>query len=58
MNKNELETIITNTTALSLDVGFANQILISCLVKYLADKKHLLKKSLRHTEKILKNLNN
>lgn len=39
MNKDELEAIVTNMTDVSLDIGFANQLLISSLVKYLADKK-------------------
>lgn len=39
MNKDELEVIATNIADVSLDVGFANQLLVSGLVKYLADKK-------------------
>lgn len=39
MNKDELEAIVTNMTDISLDIGFANQLLISSLIKYLADKK-------------------
>ncbi|OAV36022.1 hypothetical protein AO364_1190 [Moraxella catarrhalis] len=38
MNKDDLEVIVTNMTEVSLDVGFANQLLVSSLVKYLADK--------------------
>lgn len=39
MSKDELEAIAANMVEVSLDVGLANQLLVSGLVKHLADKK-------------------
>lgn len=39
MNKEVLEAITTNMVDLSFNFGFANQLLVSSLVKYLADKQ-------------------